>query len=159
MEAVMEAPLIKDVPAQMVASVKHDGSYDEIGKVFGALFEWIQHSAASVAGPGMTIFMHRPGECDPTAGAYEVCLPISGSAEDSDAVTVKELPAAKVAAAQVTGPYKDMPAHYGEFLAWADSEGWEITGNPREIYLVHPDAEGHGDPDKFVTELQFPIEA
>ena len=46
-----------------------------------------------------------------------------------------------------------------EFLAWADAEGWEIVGDPREVYLVHPDASGGGDPEQFVTELQFPVNA
>ena len=62
-----------------------------------------------------------------------------------------------VVSAIVEGPYSELPAHYAEVLAWATWENITITGQPREIYLVHPAADGSGDPATFRTEIQFPI--
>ena len=91
------------------------------------------------------------------SGHFEVCLPVPKGTQGSGGVSVKDLPATDVLAVVVQGPYGQMPAHYAEFLAWLDVEGEAPAGPPREIYLVHPAADGSGDPKTFRTEIQFPV--
>ncbi len=70
---------------------------------------------------------------------------------------MKTQPALTVAYSRVKGPYDRIPAHYTEMLAWLDAQGWEAAGPPREVYLRRPGAHGEGDPNEFLTEIQFPI--
>ena len=86
-------------------------------------------------------------------------MPVAPATQGDAKVRVKKLPAMTVAASQVKGPYKQIPAHYTEMLAWLDAEGWDVAGPPREVYLKRPDSKGKGDPKEFVTEIQFPIKA
>jgi len=153
----MEAPEKKKLDAQTVISIRHTGSHDEIGKVYHELYEWARANDVKIAGPGLTIFHSSPSEMDSQTAVFEVCLQVESPPKGDGRITVKELPACTVAYVTVKGPYDQIPAHYTELHAWLDVEGWELTGPPREVYIKRPDAAGGGDPNEFVTEIQFPV--
>ena len=153
----MEALTRKTVAAQTVIACRHQGSHDEIGTVYGKLYAWAQEKGITIQGKGLTVFLSQPSDFNPKDGAFEVCLPVAGDIEGDDEVTVKELPACEVAATQVTGPYEQIPAHYSEMLAWMASDGLAAAGSPREVYIKGPKADGSGNPEDYVTEIQFPL--
>ena len=153
----MEAPEKKQFEAQTVIAIEHQGAYADIGKVYHKLYEWAKKKDVNIAGRGLTIFLCPPNEFDPSSAVFEVCLPVEPAPQGDEKVKVKELAACAVAAVTVTGPYGQIPAHYTEMLAWLSTEGWEVDGDPREVYIKRPHAGGAGDPDEFVTEIQFPI--
>ena len=151
------APELKEIPGQTVIAIEHQGGHDEIGQVYHKLHEWARSHNITPVGPGITIFRDPPNEFDPQSGFFEVCLPVAAAAEGDASVKVKQLPACTVAAQTVEGPYHRIPAHYTEILAWLSSEGKEIVGPPREVYIKRPSARGSGDPGKYLTEIQFPV--
>jgi len=153
----MLAPQKKAIEAQTVISMQHTGAHDEIGSVYHELYEWARHYDVAVTGPGLTTFLCPPNKFDPESALFEVCLPVAAGTQGDNKVTVKELPACTVACTEVEGPYDKIPAHYTEMLAWLTAEGWETAGPPREVYIKRPGADGSGDPNAFVTEIQFPI--
>jgi effector-binding domain-containing protein len=153
----MEAPQRKRIGSQTVAFLEHTGPYADIGGVYHRLYAWAKKAKAKAAGPAFTIFLQSPDKLDWRSGRFEVCLPVPKGTTGSGDVRVKGLPATDVLAVVVSGPYRDMPAHYSEFLAWMSVEGTAPAGPPREIYLVHPGPDGSGDPKTFRTEVQFPI--
>jgi len=153
----MEAPQRKKIPAQTVIAMRHEGSHDDIGKAYHALYEWASQKSVKILGKGLTVFLNRPNEFDPKSAVFDVCLQVPPGTIGDDAVTVKELSACEVYAAQVKGAYNTIPAHYAELLAWMDADSVEVTGAPREVYINRPRADGGGDPAEFVTEIQFPI--
>ena len=152
----MEAPKIRRCEARTVIAMRHQGSYDEIGKVYGALSDWARRHGAKVVGRGLTIFLSPPKEFDSATALFEVCLPVETAPKADRDVVVKTLPACSAAVVRVKGPYSKIPAHYSEMLAWLSAEGREIIGPPREAYIIHPNDAG-GDPNEFVTEIQFPV--
>ena len=154
----MEALQRKQIAAQSVICMQHTGKHDDIGKIYHHLYQWADAHNATVAGPGIAIFLRSAQEPGPACGSFEVCLPVSGDVCGDQEVVAKELPACTVAYATVTGPYHEIPAHYDEILAWLSVQGLEPSGPPREVYLKHPDCRGGGDPGEFVTEIQFPIQ-
>jgi len=153
----MDAPQRKEVPAQTVIAMRHEGNHDEIGKVYRALYEWAEQKGVEVIGKGLTVFLNRPNEFDPKSAVFDVCLQVPKGTSGDENVTVKELAACEVYAARVKGAYDTIPAHYSELLAWMDADGAEVAGAPREVYINRPKADGGGDPAEFVTEIQFPI--
>lgn len=155
----MEAIEEKEIAAQTAACMRHIGSHDEIGAVCRELRGWVQERAVAVAGPITVIFLRSAAEMDDPGGEFEVCLPVAGEVRGEGKVTVKKLPACRVAFAAVKGPYDEIPGHYSEMLAWMSAQGLEPAGAPREVYLRHPDAQGQGDAGEYVTEIQFPIES
>ncbi len=153
----MEALETKLIPAQRVIFVQHTGGHAEIGAVYHKLREWARVHDITVTGFGFTTFLSPPSEFDAQSALFEVCLPVGAEVEGVARAKVKELPACKVAYATVTGPYDRIPAHYTEMLAWLSIQSMETMGPPREVYIKCPDASGGGDPNEFVTEIQFPI--
>jgi len=153
----MEAPQRKHVGPQTVAFVEHRGAHSQIGSVYHALYQWAGRVGVRPTGPAFTVFLEPPDEVNWTAGRFEVCLPVPKGTAASGDVAVRDLPALDVLSTVVGGPYRDMPAHYSEFLAWVAVEGEATAGPPREVYLVHPGPDGAGDPKKFRTEIQFPV--
>jgi len=153
----MEEPEKKEIPAQVVIAVEHTGSHDEIGRLYHRLHQWAKRHQVKVKGYGFTIFHSPPGEFDTETALFEVCLPVESPPGPEQEIMVKQLPACTVAWVRVKGPYSEIPAHYTEFLAWLQAQGWTVAGPPREVYIVHPDARGRGDESEFVTEIQFPI--
>ncbi len=153
----MEAPERKRIEAQTVLFTRHHGSYEEMGQVYHRLYQWARAHDVKLTGKGLTVFLSPPAEFNPDAALFEVCLPVASAPKSDTKVGVKELPACTVASVTVKGPYRDIPAHYTEMLAWLSVQGWEIAGPPREVYVKRPGSAGGGDPKEFVTEIQFPI--
>ncbi len=153
----MEEPGKKRIEAQTVVFIQHRGSHDEIGRVHHELYEWVRQHNVKVAGQAFTVFHGPPRKFDPESASFEVCLPVASAPKPSGKVKVKDLPACTVAHVTVKGPYSEIPGHYIELLAWLSAEGIEVLDLPREVYVVHPDERGPGDPDAFATEIQFPI--
>jgi effector-binding domain-containing protein len=153
----MIKPEKKRIEAQTVIAMGHSGSYDEIGGVYRRLHDWARKRDVKVKGNGFTVFLSPPSEFDPHSAHFEVCLPTDSAPKPEGGVTVRQLPACTVAAVVVKGPYSTIPGHYTEMLAWLAAEGLEVAGPPREAYIKRPDARGHGKPEEFVTEIQFPV--
>jgi len=155
----MEAPERKHIGRRTVACLEHTGPYSEIGRVHHKLHQWARSVGVEPVGHAFTVFLAPPDELNWQAGRFEVCFPVPKGTHSSGDVQVKEVRAADVLSVVVEGPYSEMPAHYAEFLAWLSVEGAVVAGPPREVYLVHPDTSGQGDPREFRTEIQFPVDA
>jgi effector-binding domain-containing protein len=153
----MEQPQHKHIEPVTAACLRHQGSHDAIGGVHHELYQWARERGVTPSGKPFTVFLQPVDALDWGDSRFEVCLPVPEGTEGSGEVAVKRFPAADVLAAVVEGPYSEIPAHYTEFLSWIDYEGAEVTGPPREVYLVHPAADGSGDPQGFKTEIQFPV--
>jgi len=153
----MEAPEHKAIAEQRVICLPHRGRYDDIGALFRALYVWADEHEVEVVGPGFAVFRAAPKPEEPDAAEFDVCLPVAGEPEGDARVQVRRLPACTVASATVKGPYGQVTRRYTELYAWLSAEGLSAAGPPREVYLKHPGADGSGDPETYVTEIQIPI--
>jgi len=153
----MDAPQRKSVEALTAACIIHEGPYTDIRAAYHSLYAWAKATGLSPTGTAFTIFLASPADLDWQSGKFEVCLPVPEGAEGTDEVEIRSFPTAEVLSTLVEGPYSELPAHYAEALAWAAWENVTVIGPPREIYHVHPAADGSGDPAAFRTEIQFPI--
>ena len=53
------------------------------------------------------------------------------------------------------GPYLNLPRAYGEGIRFAEENGYEITGYPRESYI---DGVWNKDSEEdWLSEIQFPV--
>lgn len=70
------------------------------------------------------------------------------------AKATRVLPAAEVAVSMHVGPFDQLEGVYQAMFGWINSNGFRVTGPPREI--------SHNDPAKYlpeqyVTEVQIPV--
>jgi effector-binding domain-containing protein len=129
---------------------------DTLGPIFGRLFAELygelDRLGVDTTGPGMALY--EPSE-DPDAPITVMAsVPIDeADALRSDRVVVVDLPAVAQAAVAIhRGSMAHVEEGYRALLRWADDTGEQIDGFSREVYL-----ECSGDPETWVTELQFAL--
>jgi DNA-binding transcriptional MerR regulator/predicted transcriptional regulator YdeE len=122
------------------------------GRLFGELYGELGRLGFAPTGPQMALY--EPSEVPDSPITVMAAVPIDqADAVRSDRVVVVELPA--VARAAVTihrGSMARVEEGYQALLRWADDTGEQIDGFSREVYL-----ECSGDPETWVTELQFAL--
>ena len=151
--------VVKPVEAQHVALVDATAtSFGNatlgpiFGRLFGELYGELDRVGVATAGPTIALY----DESEDAASPIKVmaCVPID-EADDvrSDRVEVADIPAISRAATTIhRGSMARVEEGYRALLRWADETGEQIDGFSREIYL-----ECVGDPETWVTELQFAL--
>jgi len=148
--------VIKKVEPQLIASMRGIlPAYGEVGQFYGEIFK---HMAKKLIfkPSGPTILICHDTEYKDKDVDVEVCVPIKKSIASSDKVKVYELPGLEEAASTIyQGPYEGISQAYNALMAWIESNGYQVAGPDREIYLTSPyDSK---DPTRYVTEIQFPV--
>ena len=145
----------KKVNAQTVAAVRDViPTYSDIGPLFEELCSYLGEQKAQWAGAPIAIYYDM--EFKERDVDVEVAVPIIGSLTETDRIKVHELPAAEQMACVIhQGSYETISETYKAMGTWIESNGYQLTGPDREIYLKGP--ESNEDPAAYVTELQFPV--
>ena len=152
--------VVKQIAPQWVATM-HDVIPNYITsepifiRMFEALDRYLARHRIRPAGPRMALFEDlgaRDHDIHVRAGVM-----LAGPAPSDDRITVYQLPAVpRMACVVHHGPYDETLIQANTaILKWIDINGYRIAGPSREIYLEY---EIGGEPQRFVTEIQFPIE-
>jgi DNA-binding transcriptional MerR regulator len=151
--------VVKPVEAQHVALVDTTATSfgnATLGPIFGRLFGELygELDRVGVAPAGPTIARYEESEDAAAPIKVMACVPIDETDDvRSDRVDVADVPAISRAATTIhRGSMARVEEGYGALLRWADETGEQIDGFSREIYL-----ECVGDPETWVTELQFAL--
>ena len=76
----------------------------------------------------------------------------------SNGMSIHELPAARCVTLMHCGPYEDLKNAYAKLLKYTKEKGYKVSLPTREVYVKGPGMIFRGNPKKYVTEVQFPIE-
>ena len=172
---------MKTVPAMDVVTVRYRGRYDEMGSRIGLLFRFC---GRWVGGPVFALY--RDPEYREDDADIEVCLPLKGQSaekarrsverflkgslsacpddsreaemESGDRIAIRNVPQATVLSIVHVGGYDTIGEGYrkiGDEMARR-----EIRSTPpsRELYLKGPGMVFRGNPAKYRTEIQMPVE-
>jgi DNA-binding transcriptional MerR regulator/effector-binding domain-containing protein len=142
----------REVAPMLVAGIRMKGSYSDCGKGFATLGKRL---GRHIAGKPLCLFYdgeYREGDAN-----FEPCMPIR-TAIQSNGISVRELPAAHCATLIHRGPYDELKSSYARLLKYVNEHGYKISLPTREIYLKGPGMIFRGTPQKYLTEIQIPIE-
>lgn len=150
--------VLKRVDAQRVALV-HDviPTQEQINQTFNRLFDelenTIKQNQAGMTGPGIALWYDSGMQAQDIHVA--AAWPTNGTLAPDDRVQIDELPAVEQMAYVVHhGPFATLSQAYGALFSWIESNGYQITGPSREVYLQY---ERNGDQAQYVTEIQAPV--
>ncbi len=146
--------VIKDVPPQWVASVRETiASYKSVGPLYGKV--------AAALGPLMAqkplpvALWHDPEfrehDVDAEAGFY-----LKEDPSSRDGVDVHQLPGTTMASTVHSGSYNRLAEAYDAMLRWIGSNGYQVNGPIRELY-VYNTLPVRPDDESYVTEIQVPV--
>lgn len=149
--------ILKTVPPIRVASRRVPIPYSDavppiLTSAFNEVAVYINQHKAKRAAPTIAVW-HSSHEAVSDEDA-EAAIPIDREIPASDRIAVYELPEVYVASVVHQGNFDDFGKGYEAVLAWIKTNGYQINGPYREVYLKHNNDE-LGDT---ATEIQFPVE-
>jgi len=124
---------------------------DYLGGAFDEVYGLIAAQGAKPTGPCLALW-HQPAAILKNEDA-EGAVPIEKPVEGNDRVRVYELPSGRFVSVVHDGPFETMNQAHAALLSWAESNGYEVAGMYREVYLREA-GDGGIQP---VTEIQYPV--
>ena len=146
---------LKEVPAQLIASIRFQATPAEELREIPELIDELQASTTQIGvrvpdSPPVRISHDYSEELVDT----EIAVPITQHITTTGCTLSRVLEAALVASVMHIGPHADLWAVYWAILVWAQEHGYEPHGPPREIYWTHP---VDGGATAYRTEVQWPV--
>ncbi|HCR69962.1 MAG TPA: MerR family transcriptional regulator [Anaerolineae bacterium] len=160
--------ILRDIESELV------GTYREVAKDDNRIQEMFDLVEIYIAGyenaradkPPFTIYYddeYRDEEID-----CEVCVPLKYAIPENESIRVRKTPKQfKVACVIHVGNYLNIGQAYNALLNWIDSNGYQMKGLIREIYLKYgadglefelPQTYLAQESNQYVTELQLAVE-
>ncbi len=142
---------IKEIEPIRVAFMKYKGIATEANKVFPNVFKSIHGKA-----DGTPLFNYVEMDQLSKKGIIELCVPTQEN-PCGDGVEIKELPRIKALCITHIGSYDNLKVAYDEIDKYALDNNIILTPPFREVFIKGPGMFLKGNPDKYITEIQFPI--
>jgi effector-binding domain-containing protein len=84
-----------------------------------------------------------------------VYLPVTGDPEPRGRIVAERIEGGLAATILRLGPYALLHRSYEQLATWMQRHGHEMTGPPREVFLVGPPEVE--DPNSYETEVVWPV--
>ena len=145
--------------AQLVAAtVGVIPNYQDCEPIFDRLFERVYDYAYSkgLKKVGYGISIYHDTKLRNCNIPVEVAAAIFEEIPDDEQIWVYQLPEVETMASVIhQGAFTGLGQAYNALLVWIEKNNYRIVGSTREIYLQY---ERDGDPERYVTEVQVPLE-
>lgn len=142
---------IRDIEPIRVAFIKYKGIATEANKVFPNVFKSIQGKAN-----GAPFFCYYIMNQETEIGELDLCVPTAVT-PNGNGITVKDMPRIKAVCVTHVGPYKTMAHAYEAIKSYAQENNLILQPPFREVYIKGPGMFLKGNPNKYITEILFPI--
>lgn len=143
---------IQSIDPIRVASMRVLGAYADTGIHQATLYKALRGQAS---GDPFNLY-HTYGYADEVD--MEICVPTTQSIRHRD-ITIQTLPVIHALTTVYTGPYDAIGIAYQALIDYAQQAGLEHGLPTREIYRKGPGMLFMGNPNKYVTEIQIPIQS
>lgn len=142
---------IRDIEPIRVAYMRYKGIAAEANKVFPNVFKSIQGKANGA--PFFSYIMMNP---ETKIGEMELCVP-TAEVPSGSGIEIKDMPRIKAVCVTHIGSYDTMNLGYAAIDQYAAENGILLQPPFREVFIKGPGMLLKGNPDKYVTEILFPI--
>lgn len=136
----------------MIAGYRMKGKYPDIGKGFGILGK---NLGRQINGKAMCLYYD--GEYKEDEADFEPCFPIR-KGTGGEGISVRELKGGKCVSLIHKGPYENLGDSYKKIYNYMNQKKYKAQIPTREVYLKGPGMIFKGNPNNYLTEIQFLIE-
>lgn len=143
---------LKQLGELLIAGIRGKGKYDDSKPRFAKLG---RAAGRHIAGSPLGLYFDT--EYKETDADFESCFPLKRAIE-ADGVSVRTLPGGRFVTLRHVGPYDTLGASYQRVFEYLRAQGLTPTTPSREVYLKGPGMIFKGNPKKYVTEIQIPVE-
>ncbi|WP_234124904.1 GyrI-like domain-containing protein [Clostridium hydrogenum] len=142
---------IRDIEPIRVAFIKYKGIATDANKVFPSVFKAI-HGKSN----GAPFICYYVMNQETKIGEMDLCVP-TAETPNNNGITIKEIPRVKAVCVTHIGPYETMNYGYEAINRYAKENSLILQFPFREVYIKGPGMLLKGNPNKYVTEIIFPI--
>jgi effector-binding domain-containing protein len=142
---------IRDIEPIRVAYLHYKGISTEANKFFPSVFQSIRGKTSGA--PFFCFYEMNPVTM---MGEMDLCVPTE-EIPAGNGIEVKEFPSIKAVCATHIGPYETLNQAYEAIKQYADNHKLQLLPPFREVYVKGPGMLFKGNPDKYITEILFPI--
>jgi effector-binding domain-containing protein len=142
---------IKNVEPICVAFLRYKGIVTEANKVFLNVFKSIKGKTN-----GAPFFCYYVMNPETKEGEMDLCVP-TAEIPIGNGIEVKEMPRIKAVCVTHIGSYETMYKAYGAIDKYVAEQNLQLQLPFREVFIKGPGMFLKGNPDKYITEILFPI--
>jgi len=142
---------VREIEPIRVAFMKYRGIATEANKIFPNVFKSVRGKTN-----GAPFFSYLAMNPDTKQGDMELCVPTE-EYPMGNGIEVKEMPRIKAVCLTHVGPYETLSLAYAAIDKYAADNGLLLTPPFREVFIKGHGIIFKGNPEKYITEIQFPI--
>ena len=142
---------IRAIEPVRVAFLHYKGIATEANKFFPNVFKSIQ--GKSNGAPFFCYYVMNPKT---KMGEMDLCVPTEEN-PIGNGIEIKEVSSVKAVCTTHTGPYKALSHAYEAISRYAAEHKLQLQPPFREVYVKGPGMLLKGNPNHYITEIQFPI--
>lgn len=143
---------IRDIEPVTAAAMHYKGKVDEAGKYFRTIFKAIRGKSC-----GAPFFYYHSFDQITKIGDLELCVPTQEN-PDVNGINIKEFPHMKAVCLTYVGRYDLLPKAYEAMSIYIKNNNLRVKNSWREIFIKGPGMIIKGNPDKYITEIIFPLD-
>ena len=110
------------------------GSYAQHGAAIGRLAAWLESAGVKPAGPPFGRYLNSAEDVAEESLQWEVGFPVAEGTQAAAPFEVREIVDGDVATATIGGRREGAQRPWGQLVAWAEKQGYRITGPAMEIW-------------------------
>jgi DNA-binding transcriptional MerR regulator len=142
----------RDIESILIGGIRMTGRYSDCGKGFAVLGKRLGRYIS-----GKPLCLYYDGEYRDGDANFEPCMPLKKPVA-AEGISVRELPGARCVTLVHRGPYEELRNSYARLMRYVKERGYKIELPTREVYLKGPGMIFRGNPKKYLTEIQLPIQ-
>lgn len=142
---------IRDIEPIRVAYIRYQGIATEANKVFPKVFQSVRGKTN-----GAPFFNYLSMNPETKTGDMELCVP-TAEVPAGNGIEIKEMPRIKAVCVTHIGSYETLNNAYAAIDKYAAENSLKLVPPFREVFIKGPGMMLKGNPDKYVTEILFPI--
>lgn len=142
---------IRDIEPIRVAYIRYHGIATEANKGFPKVFQSVRGKTN-----GAPFFNYLSMNLETKTGDMELCVP-TAEVPAGNGIEIKEMPRIKAVCVTHIGSYETLNNAYAAIDKYAVENSLKLVPPFREVFIKGPGMMLKGNPDKYVTEILFPI--
>ncbi len=134
---------IEVLPARHVASLRHIGPYNQVGKCWDELCQWAAMNGYLQAGVEMLgLSYDDPDTTLPSQIRYDACISVEPNFKDSGKIIHRQIAEGEYAVYRHRGSYNNLSESYAKLIGhWLPQSGRELADEPcLEKYWNDPES-------------------